>query len=83
VRATKERRYDLYDNEECIGTYTVKELAAIFKRSTTTIRIYISDETVLDERYRIEAAMTDKQLREWDKLRIAVLRAHSRDKPGK
>lgn len=65
---TKEQKFDLYDQEQCIGTYTAKELAEMLHLSLSTLRVYISCGRKIKKRYYIERSVTKTQLREWDKI---------------
>ena len=70
---TKEQKYDLFDQDEIKGVYTLRELAERFQMSLSTLRVYASCGHLIKNRYRIERAITESQLQEWDKMRIAML----------
>lgn len=73
-------KYDVYDGEEYVGTYTAREIAELTGISKKLVSEYANAFLVYKNRWRFELSSEDffdwKQ--EWDSARKKILRSYGR-----
>lgn len=73
-------KYDVYDGEEYVGTYTAREVAELTGISKKLVSEYANAFSVYKNRWRFELSSEDffDWKREWDRVRKKILRSYGR-----